>query len=314
MQRLAVFLDGTWNDEVSETNVSRLHALVATTGADGVAQHTSYIPGVGTKWYQKITGGAVGRGLSQNVIEAYKWLVEHYDWTAEPKDEIYIFGFSRGAYTARSLAGLIATCGLIRKDAPLTVHTLYERYRNRKDKATPIWQLEFIRRENKRPLTADEEQLLKYSTRVDIHMIGVWDTVGALGIPWTGMPLVGKQEFYFHNPNLSVIHKHAFQALAIDEHRGAFKPTLWTTFVQDPKPGQSALTPQSVPMDRCEQRWFVGAHADVGGGTPGPLPDRPLQWMQEKAQGLGLTFKAAATVSPDSLRAKPSDSYGRRYR
>jgi uncharacterized protein (DUF2235 family) len=311
MQRLAVFLDGTWNDAASKTNVSALHGLVATTGTDGAAQSSTYIPGVGTKWYQRITGGAVGEGLSQNVIDAYKWLQQRYNWDANPEDQIFIFGFSRGAYTARSLAGLIATCGLAHIDAPFSVHWLYERYRNRKDTAVPIWKLEYLRTTGERPLTGDEQLLLAHSKRVDIHMIGVWDTVGALGIPWTGMPLIGKQAFYFHNPNLSVIHKHAFQALAIDEQRGAFKPTLWTTFVPDPPPGQPPSIAAAVPLERCEQRWFVGAHSDVGGGSGSTLPQRPLQWLQEKAQALGLGFSQTVTVSADALHAKPEDSYAK---
>lgn len=307
MQRLAVFMDGTWNDAEDKTNVWRLSQCVATSGADGVPQRAKYVPGVGTKWHDRITGGAVGRGLSANVIEAYTWLAEHYDWASPEPDQIYLFGFSRGAYTARSVAGLIAVCGLWRgKPRPEDVEWLYERYRERKNRAEPIYRLEYFRQSGERPLTPDEYRLLEHSRRVDIHMIGVWDTVGALGIPWTGMPLLGKQAFYFHNPNLSVIHRHAFHALAIDEHREPYHPTLWTVFQPEAKGG----TPEIPPLERCEQRWFAGAHSNVGGGYKNdPLPEAPLAWLQQKAAGLGLGFTSIVTPSPAAYAKKPVDSY-----
>jgi len=311
MQRLAVFMDGTWNDAEDQTNVWRLSQLVAASGTESAPQRSKYIAGVGTNWHERITGGAVGRGLSNNVIEAYTWLAQHYDWDSPQPDEIYLFGFSRGAYTARSVAGLIAVCGLMRPGAPFDVNWLYERYRARKNRATPIYRLEFFKRTGERALTTDEETLLAHSRRVDIHMIGVWDTVGALGVPWTGMPLIGKQSFYFHNPNLSVIHKHAFQALAIDEHRGAYKPTLWTVFVPEARPGEVEGIPKLPEDGRCEQRWFAGAHSNVGGGYRNDaLPQAPLAWLQQKATDLGLAFTQAVTVDPSAMTAKPRDSFG----
>src|SRR5687768_14597466 len=111
MKRLSIFLDGTWNDEGSATNVHSLSQLVAAVGNDGIPQEKYYDSGVGTRWHNKVTGGALGRGLSENVRQAYAWLLKKY----EDGDEVYIFGFSRGAYTARSLGGLIAGCGLARR-------------------------------------------------------------------------------------------------------------------------------------------------------------------------------------------------------
>lgn len=306
MQQLAVFMDGTWNDEADRTNVLRLFECVATSGAGGLPQRAKYVPGVGTKWHERITGGAVGRGLSENVLEAYRWIAKHYDWNSPEPDRIFLFGFSRGAYTARSVAGLIATCGLMRPGAPFDVQWLYQRYRDRKQQAEPIYRLEYFRQSGERKLTPDEERLLGHSRRVDIHMIGVWDTVGALGIPWTGMPLIGKRAFYFHNPNLSVIHKHAFQALAIDEHRQPYKPTLWTVFQPKAKDG----APEIPPLERCEQRWFAGAHSNVGDGYKNdPLPEAPLAWLQHKAAALGLGFASIVTPNPAAYATKPVDSY-----
>jgi uncharacterized protein (DUF2235 family) len=121
VKRLSIFLDGTWNDPGTETNVSKLHSLVAAQGLDGADQKSYYDPGVGTKPLEKVLGGAVGLGLSLNVRQAYGWLLEHY----VDNDEVYIFGFSRGAYTARSLGGLIAGCGLAKAGAPFDIDYLY---------------------------------------------------------------------------------------------------------------------------------------------------------------------------------------------
>src|SRR5437867_5462888 len=124
-KRLAVFLDGTWNKPESNTNVWRLYLMLADRGEDGVPQKQYYDAGVGTYWFDRISGGWFGYGLSENIRSAYRWLIEHYN----PGDEIFIFGFSRGAFTARSLTGVIARCGLLKPAAPMSFYQLYERYR-----------------------------------------------------------------------------------------------------------------------------------------------------------------------------------------
>jgi uncharacterized protein (DUF2235 family) len=306
MKRLAVFLDGTWNDSADATNVSRLYDLVAPQDAAGTGQFCHYDPGVGTAPFHRLLGGAFGEGLSRNVCDAYRFLVNNY----EDRDEVYIFGFSRGAYTARSLGGLVAFCGLLRKHAPLTIEAITDRYQRRKGSAVPIAKLEFLRRSGGW-LGAEDAWLLDCSRRIPIRMIGVWDTVGALGIPWTG-PLIGRKALYFHNPNLSTIYEHAFQALALDENRAAYHPTLWTLFAPEASGTPSPLPPAPESMRRVEQRWFIGAHANVGGGyRDDPLSFIPLAWMQGKAERLGLKFKATVTVPPDAWMAPPVDSYSR---
>lgn len=308
MKRLAIFFDGTWNDPVSETNVYKLYSSVSKQAPDGVQQIPKYDPGVGTPTFQKILGGTVGLGLSKNVKDAYSWLLQNY----ADKDEVYVFGFSRGAYTARSLGGLIAGCGLALPGAPFGIHYLYERYQLRKEKAEPIYRLTYLRESGERKLTAEEETLLKYSKPIHIRMMGVWDTVGALGVPWTGMPLVGRDRYYFHNPNLSVIYDHAFQALAVDEQRGAFKPTLWTLYAPEHQDGKEPTAPKMPSLDKVEQRWFIGAHANVGGGYPNdPLSRLPLAWMQSKAAGLGLHFSSAVVLTNDEHLTRPEDSYAK---
>ena len=116
-KRLALFLDGTWNVVADNTNVWRMKSLCAPVGTDGVRQLIYYNPGVGTQFGSRVLGGMLGYGLSDVVIESYEWLIDHY----EEGDDIFIFGFSRGAYTARSLAGLIAKCGLLSPGAQLGV-------------------------------------------------------------------------------------------------------------------------------------------------------------------------------------------------
>jgi uncharacterized protein (DUF2235 family) len=123
-ERIAVFLDGTWNTVNDNTNVWRLKSLLAPRSKDGLEQLPYYSAGVGTVG-MRLTGGAFGIGLNDEIIHAYEWLIDHYN----PDDELFIFGFSRGAYTARSLSGLISKCGLLIPGAPLSVNQLYARYR-----------------------------------------------------------------------------------------------------------------------------------------------------------------------------------------
>lgn len=302
-KRLAVFLDGTWNTPESATSVHRLYqSAVNGMAPDGIEQRIFYRTGVGTKWAEKIRGGAFGVGLSKNVLAAYKWLVENY----ADGDEIYLFGFSRGAYTARSLGGVIVNCGLLRNGATLTPDDIYARYQAGKD-AVPIYRLEFIRNTGERPLTAGEQQLLADSRRVKIHVLGVWDTVGALGVPWTSAPLVGRKQFYFHNTNPSTIYDHCYHALAVDEHRGPYKPTFWTRFTPESK---DPVTDPHTPPPHIEQRWFVGAHSNVGGGYANDrLCTIPLAWMQRKAAGHGLAFSAPIQSNADDISGKPVDSF-----
>jgi uncharacterized protein (DUF2235 family) len=309
MKRLAIFLDGTWNDEGSRTNVDSVFKAVAQRDLQGNAQLAYYDAGVGTGRFDKIRGGALGEGLSQNVQEAYGWLLKNY----ADDDKVYIFGFSRGAYTARSLGGLIAACGLAKSGAPFNIEYLYERYQRRKDSADPIYVLAHIRDvSKKRALTQEELTLLDHSRRIPIHMMGVWDTVGALGVPWTGMPIIGRDKYYFHNPNLSKIYENAFQALAVDEHRKAYKPTLWTLFKPENADGSVPTRPEMPDIRTVEQRWFIGAHADVGGGYPNdPLALPPRAWLQSKAQNLGLNFGQPVQLAGTEHQTKPTDSYAK---
>jgi uncharacterized protein (DUF2235 family) len=311
-KRIAMFLDGTWNTVRDNTNIWRLRALCSTLGQDGAQQVIYYDEGVGTRFGERMRGGMFGFGLDRNVVSAYRWLIEAYS----PGDDVFVFGFSRGAYTARSLTGLIAKCGLLQPGAPLSIDEVFSRYQ-KANIPRPLYQLQFERRELRRrerrggratdspiiyPISREEEWLLKYSQRIQILFTGVFDTVGALGVPFGG--LFGNR-VGFHNTRLSNIYKFAYQALAIDEHRRDFRPSVWTKFTPS---APNSRAPRAVPT--VEQCWFIGAHANVGGGyVDNRLAQIPLAWLVEKAVSLGLTFRYPIVVDPDSLRDPIVDSY-----
>ena len=311
-KKIMLCFDGTWNtphdqgeyDETdADTNVVKLYRSVLGKDLKGIPRGTParspsietikwYDEGVGTKWYDHIKGGAFGFGLSRKIREGYKFLIDHYD----PGDEIYVFGFSRGAYTARSLVGLIRNSGLLKRqfapkedsDDNEIIMDAYQLYRNRDGSADTAFAVYF------RSTYSHEGVRIKF--------LGVWDTVGALGIPIKAVNLFNSEQYKFHDTELSSIVQNAYQAVAIDEHREDFKPTLW-----DPK---------EKPMQKMEQVWFVGAHADVGGGYQNqPLSDITLNWMQQKAKlnGEGLEFDSVQEpllVSNKYVAAKVTDSFG----
>lgn len=296
-KRLILLLDGTWNSSEDNTSVWRLSQLVAPQDAAGVPQLCYYTAGVGTPRGERIRGGALGFGLDRDIIGAYRWLMGHYD----QGDQIFLFGFSRGAFTARSTAGMIARCGLLRPGSPLSVEELYERYRL--DAKAPS----FVELHQTKDLPPQEKRLLRHSRRVPIKMIGVWDTVGALGVPFGNIPGVSRRRFGFHNSRLSAIYEHAYHALALDEHRAAFTPTLWTHFTPDTPdpPGKRRVRPTIV-----EQRWFAGAHGNVGGGIAGDdMPQLPLAWLMAKAGDLGVAFRGKVIPTGYEIAAPLHDSF-----
>jgi uncharacterized protein (DUF2235 family) len=292
MKRLAIFLDGTWNTLDNNTNVWRLKSLTAET-AD---QRVYYSQGVGTQRGEAARGGITGWGIDDEIIEAYTWLIQNFD----DGDEVFIFGFSRGAYTARSLSGLVCKCGVLEVGAPLSIQQLYARYR--------IYDATTIRTLIANGLpnnpSIEEQWLLKYSRPTKIKFVGVWDTVGSLGLPgWSMAAKVHKYKFL--DTHLRLDNEHAFHALALDEHRKNFEPTFWT---RTDRIGHESAAER--PIDNVEQRWFVGAHANVGGGyASDPLAQRPLKWLMDKAAGLGLVFRDQVTIDASQVAPPVTDSY-----
>lgn len=270
-KRLVVCCDGTWNraDQVSNgrpcpTNVVKLAYRVAK--RDGqTPQIVFYDQGVGTgNAVDRLSGGAFGDGLDDNIFDAYRFLIANY----EDGDEIFLVGFSRGAFTARSIGGMIRKCGVIKRtsiDQYAPAMRLYRDAHTHPDDAPP------------RAFRA--EHSCCGDKPVPIRFIGVWDTVGSLGIPLRGLRWLTRRKHVFHDTELSGIVQTACHALAINERRAPFQPTLW---LEKPKPNQTV-----------EQVWFAGVHSDVGGGYPvTQLSDIPLQWMLDKAVGAGLALDA----------------------
>ena len=292
MKRLAIFLDGTWNTLNNNTNVWRLKSLTQ----EAAGQRVYYSQGVGTQRGEAARGGVTGYGIDDEIMEAYTWLIQNFD----DGDEIFIFGFSRGAYTARSLSGLICKCGILKLGAPLSIEQLYARYR--------LYDATTIRTLLSDGLPTDasieEQWLLKYSRPAKVKFVGVWDTVGSLGLP-LGSVAAKVHKYRFLDTHLRLDNENAFHALALDEHRHSFEPTFWTRTV---RVGQAGGPDR--PIERVEQRWFVGAHANIGGGyASDPLAQLPLKWLMDKAAGLGLAFRDQVVI--DSAQVKPpiTDSY-----
>ena len=269
MKRIVICSDGTWQtpNQKNPTHVVEMARTVSPTAPDGTTQVVFYDWGVGTEvWMRRIAGGISGQGIRRNIRDCYRFLVHNY----EDGDEVYLFGFSRGAYTVRSLAGLIRNCGVLRKTEAAWIDEAYDMY-CRNDAAPES-------EEAKRFRSA-------HSQDVSITFIGVWDTVGALGIPVRGLSKWTDSLRQFHDVELSSYVKYGCHALAIDERRGPFRPSLWQA---KPKPGQIV-----------EQVWFSGEHSDVGGAADPTLGEPALAWMKERASYAGLAFDSTpATPTP----------------
>lgn len=269
-KHLAVCCDGTWNtpDQQRPTNVTKVALAISPQTATGREQRTFYHRGVGTRPWERIRGGGFGFGLSRDLREAYRVIVQNFD----PGDQLYFFGFSRGAFTARSLVGFIRNSGVLRREHIERVDEAYRLYRSRRAASHP--------REIEATLFRRS-----YAHETRVRFIGVWDTVGALGIPLDGLRLVNlfNRRWQFHDAELSGAVDSAFHALAIDEKRGPFRPTLWG-------PRADATADQ-----RVEQVWFTGVHSDVGGGyVEHELSDIALLWMVDRARRCGLAFRRDA--------------------
>jgi len=247
-------------------------------------------------------GGVLGQGLDENIRLAYEWLIENYN----DGDEIFIFGFSRGAFTARALAGLIAIDGVLKAGSPIGVTELFDRYRKGNEES--IWTLKEIETSgDTSKLTEQEKWLLKYSQPAKVKVIGVWDTVGSVGIAAGNIPGISRSQFDYLQTGLRIHILNGYHALAIDEHRSDFAPTIWD--VHHPK-DPNAVIAQPRPLFNLEQRWFVGAHANVGGGYQTDLlAQPPLRWMMKKAELHGLTFRSEVNVDGDDVTGPIADSY-----
>ena len=268
MKRIVICADGTWNirDQVDKrtgkrrpTNVTKVARAIRARDAKGIDQIVYYHDGVGTRGgLDRLTGGAFGHGLAANVREMYRFILYNH----EAGDELFFFGFSRGAFTVRTLAGFMRFAGLVEKDDDYYIPNIYRCYERSQGPGTGEWQEAFHNVQGTRPCPP-------------ITFVGVWDTVGALGAPGLLGQLLNRGKYKYHDVALGPHIQSAFQALALEERRKPFAPSVWNR----PADWDGTL----------EQAWFPGVHSDVGGSyTPDGLANEALHWMVERAERLGL--------------------------
>jgi uncharacterized protein (DUF2235 family) len=276
-KRLIICGDGTWNwpdQKGNPTNVVKMVRAIRPADDLGVSQIVFYDTGVGTgNLLDRIAGGLFGVGLAENVKQSYGFVVDNY----QPGDELLLFGFSRGAHTVRSLSGLIGLIGLISKQHMDEFLTAWAYYRTPPQQRTEAQRREFLGR--------FPEDAQPRKTRIDF--IGVWDTVGTMGIPMGPLRMIGQRQYRFHNTNLGDNVARAFQALALDERRRFFPPAIWKR-----EAGlEERLKGYGIGEQILEQTWFVGAHSNVGGGYPDTgLSDQAFGWMARRAMRHGLAL------------------------
>jgi uncharacterized protein (DUF2235 family) len=353
-KKLAIFCDGTWNDLSinNATNVVRLAKSVAAMADGGTPQIVYYDEGVGVgsnvSWIvdkaTKYIGGALGRGLDRKIEAAYRFLVLNY----EPGDDIYIFGFSRGAYTARSLCGMIRKCGILTRSKLSMVPEAVKLYRDRDLHPTRPEMVEF-RAKHAHPLAAGTEdnarlsvapapEVLREGARLaDIYQyrpdqsyrimyLGVWDTVGTLGVPARFDLFRWNRRYKFHDTDASTLLASIRHAVAANERREFYDTTPVTNI--DELNGKWAEGTRWNVTDRAsalyvpysyrpyQQLWFPGDHCSVGGShASATLSSAALLWIAEGAQRAGLAFRTgpdteldAATAASDPLGDLGSDA------
>ncbi|KAG5916264.1 hypothetical protein E4U42_007732 [Claviceps africana] len=302
-KRLIVCCDGTWmNSDYGfvrshlfgrkgtlqvPSNVTRISRCFKRRCADGTLQIISYESGVGSgsNAFASITGGAFGAGLTERVREVYAYLCANY----VDGDEIILVGFSRGAFTARSVVGMIGNLGLLTREGIEHFYPIFKDMQNWRnyDYQDLFPDIPFM--DKPKGATADVE----YRTRLEkmgftrvyqktnqlitVKAIGVWDTVGALGIP----KITWLERFGWHDTALSDRIEHAFQALALDETRAPFSPAVWE------RPRRDRLNTD------LRQVWFPGDHANCGGGWDDQgIANCSLAWMMDQLASVGVEFDA----------------------
>lgn len=286
MKRIVICADGTWQspESANPTHVMRLARGVAPQDAAGNKQVVFYDWGIGSEG-DRLRGGATGAGIDKNIMDCYRFIVHNHD----PGDQLFFFGFSRGAYTVRSLAGLIRNGGILRREHAALIPEAYELYRKRSRVSAP---------------GSDDAAQFRADHAIadvsEIEFVGVWDTVGALGIPAPFLGTLGTDRYLFHDTEPSKIIRHARHAVSIDENRQDFEPALWTS-----KPG----------LD-LKQVWFAGVHTDVGGGyAERELGNFAGQWMVREAQAFGLALEPHVTGDLEGdHRGKQHNEYKGFYR
>lgn len=267
-KNIVIFSDGTGQEggKGANTNIYKLFNMVEDRT---LRQISFYDRGLGTGW-RKLSGNVGGAGISENILECYTFLFEHY----EAGDQIYLFGFSRGAATVRSLSSFIHYFGIMPKSRPELIEQAYKIYE---------CEDEVVRK-------SKAEQFLSahHTMWTKIKFLGCYDTVAALGLPVKPLSVLINKipglKHKFHNFKLCETVENAYQALAIDDERETFHPILWDADV--------------LPYQTIKQVWFCGMHTDVGGGyDEQAVSDIPLVWMKDMAVNHGLLIYPSNAVS-----------------
>mgnify|MGYP000132639946 CR=1 FL=1 len=290
MKRIVICADGTWNrpEQLNKkqypTNVLQFARAIAPKDQNNIKQVVFYDWGIGS-YHDSLTGGGLGKGLEKNVMDGYRFLVHNY----EPGDEIYLFGFSRGAYTVRSLCGLINNCSILKSQHGNLVEQAFDIYKTKSKKP-------------KGEFSTNWRQEYAIAPQVKINFVGVWDTVGSMGLPFTIFGLIKDKHLFYDRKIGSNIIK-ARHALALDESRRDFEPTIW----------------EHKPNVDMKQVWFAGNHSDIGGsyspdkdGTT--LADIPKQWLMSEAQKSGLEFEPYFTTVQINALATGHNEYKGKYK
>lgn len=267
-KRIVICADGTWNRPEKNlkkdfpTNVLKLARAISPLADDNVPQQVFYDWGVGS-YYDPVVGGATGKGLHKNIMDDYRYIVQNYS----PGDELYLFGFSRGSYTIRCLCGLINNCGIIKRPDAELIQKAFDHYKR-----------------NGAAYAPEGEESIKFRNQHshpsrEIKFVGVWDTVGAMGIPISFLGLFDDEDEFYDTKIGNNVHI-ARHALAIDELRSDFEPTIW------------------IPREDMDiqQVWFAGAHSNIGGSYKPDadgslLSDIALSWMVSEAKQADLTVE-----------------------
>jgi len=266
-KNIVIFSDGTGQKGGvgSNTNVYKLFNMIEDRTHRQIA---FYDPGLGTDW-RKVTGAIAGAGITKNILDCYEFLFENF----EAEDDIYLFGFSRGAATVRSLTGFLHLFGILPRSRKDLIHQAFK-----------IYKIENHKKRNEKA----KAFIAKHHTMwAKVKFLGVFDTVAALGlpIPWVSVLLDRLTPYKFHSFELSDTVVFARQALSINEERKTFAPVLWDAL------------PASDPKDRMKQVWFCGVHTDVGGGYfEDDLSNISLRWMIKEATAKGLIIYEKSTA------------------
>jgi hypothetical protein len=297
-KRIIICSDGTWNSPEKKddgrgctTNVAKMaQAIRSHDPESNMPQIVFYDQGIDSNtfgWLEKKTRKMTGWGIKKAITDCYRFLVLNY----ERGDEIFLIGFSRGAYTVRSLAGLLDSVGLLAKTDLEQLTNAYDFYR------AP---------ENKRDASRFKmvTSLKLRTNKPEIQFLGAFDTVGALGIPTPMLGNMLKQRISFRNTTLPTPVKHAYQALAIDEKRAPFEPAIWT---------------DKSTLSHVQQVWLAGTHNNIGGGHPeDTLSELSFQWMAQCAMECGLAFSEKSVSAMKELTPNPlgrlADSYSTGYK